>query len=158
MENCKIWQNFLGIERVSGRAHLPTCRIRLTFGYMYGGRGGSSTLTYIENKSEKKEKKLKINQKKSRYMSVCVGKGDRYAYLSPPVGSVSSCNHWCSYGHVLCLMANWISLMIPNTYGADLSFSPENVIIRYKMTGKVFFSESVNGLEAHKLKECLSWH
>jgi hypothetical protein len=37
---------------------------------MYGGRGGSSTLTYIENKSEKKEKKVKKDEKKLAYMSV----------------------------------------------------------------------------------------
>jgi len=66
----KISEISWGIARVSRRAHLPTCRMRLTFGHMYGGRGGSSTLTYIENKSEKKEKKVKKDQKKLAYMSV----------------------------------------------------------------------------------------
>jgi len=37
----RISENCLAVERVPGRAHLPTCSIRLTFGYMYGGRGGS---------------------------------------------------------------------------------------------------------------------
>ena len=61
----------VGVARVSGRAHLPTCSIRLTFGYMYGGRGGSSTLTYIENKMKKNKKNLKKRKKTSftcRYM------------------------------------------------------------------------------------------
>jgi len=42
---------------------------------------------------KKKENKIKINQKKSRYMSVCVGVAGTFAYLSPCVGSVSTWNH-----------------------------------------------------------------
>ena len=86
----QISENLIRVERVSARAHSPTCSIRLTFGYVYGGRGGSSTHTYMENKMKKSEKKVKKDEKKLAYMSVKVWIGVRCGYLSPCVGSVST--------------------------------------------------------------------
>ena len=76
-------------------------------------------------------------------MSVYVGKGERCGYLSPPVGSVSSWNHWSLYGHEMVLMVEEIFLMIPQGYVAYLRLSQKYVIIRHKQEGQRICPNSV---------------